>query len=196
MEIVKQQEEQKVKTKTKTKKRLSFKNPMKKTGVALRTLFTKRKKLLILSTMFVLLCVTGYLNFTLNAKEPNIVATGATYNANVWQTMSNNRANIDSRNIMILQDLIATAEEGQSKETLRAQLTTLLERIGFETSVESRLLAEGYEAVMVDKTENGFINVLLKSDAQITQDQADKIHTILFLVDNNLDEDNVRVSVM
>jgi len=184
------------KTETKTKKAKGtnkLSGAMHRTGGAFKSLFTKHRKFLILAVLVVLLCVTGYLNFTLNSGKA--VDTSATAQTNVFTMFRNTRADERTRDIMVYENLIATSTNADTVASAEAKLLEVRENVAFETAAEGLILAESYDDVIVNRT-NGFVNVLLKRDSNIDRTQAVKIMSILQSVQPGLDIDNVYISIM
>jgi hypothetical protein len=192
MEIV-QQKTTKAKG-TKVKTGLKVKNVFSRTGEAVKSLFIKRRKLFVLSTMFVLLCVTGYLNFTMNAQQQS-VKTGTQIETNLFTMFRNTRADERTRDILVYENLIATSTNAETVASAERKLFEIRENVTFETTAEGLISAEKYEDVIVNRT-NGFVNVLLKNPVQIDRIQAVKIMSILQSVQADLDIDNVYISIM
>jgi len=159
-----------------------------------KSMFTTNRKYLILGVMFVLLCVTGYLNFALNtsSKAPQASATVTT---DLFTTFRNTRADERTRDIMVYENLIATSSNSDTVASAEAALLELRSNVAFETSAEGLILAENYDNVLVNKS-NGFVNVLLKRDTNIDSTQAVKIMSILQSIQPDLDIDNVYISIM
>jgi len=193
MEIVQRE----TKKRTKGESGLKLRGAMSKTGASFKTLFTKKKKLLILSTMFALLCVTGYLNFTLNnqrfiADEP--ISAVETNMFNVFRTQ---RADERTRDILVYENL-RTSANAETVASAEAKLAEIRANVEFESTAEGLILVqEGYADILVNRT-NGFVNVLIKRAENITSEQAVKIMTILqsCSLNGQLDIDNVYISFM
>ena len=188
MEVIERKE-----TKTKSKGSLKLGTAMSKAGTGVKTLFTKRKKLLVLGTMFVLLCVTGYLNFALNSKSVNTSA--GMVETNLFTMFRTTRADERTRDILVYENLIATSTNAATVASAEAKLLEIRENVAFETSAEGLILAESYDDVIVNRT-NGFVNVLIKAGENITRQQAIKIMSILQSIQADLDIDNVYISIM
>jgi hypothetical protein len=188
MEIIERKE-----TKTKARRGLKLGGAMGSVKSGMKTLFTKHKKMLVLSTMFVLLCVTGYLNFALNNQAVN---TGtAVTETNVFNMFRMTRADERTRDIMVYENLIATSTNAATVASAEAKLLEIRENVAFETSAEGLILVDGYDDVIVNRT-NGFVNVLIKRDENIDRTQAIKIMSILQSLQQDLDIDNVYISIM
>jgi len=194
MEIV-QQTDTKTKTKGEKKLKLGTEKAMEKSGGGIKNLFAKKKKLLVLSTMFLLLCVTGYLNFTMNNQRTIETGGGATTQANLFNTFRMTRADERARDIMIYENLMATSTNAETILNAEQKLMEIRTNVAFETSAEGLILAERYDDVIVNKS-NGFVNVLIKRDQNIDRIQAIKIMSILQSIQPDLDIDNVFIAIM
>jgi len=159
---------------------------------AAKTMFTKRKKIVIVATMVALLCVTVYFNFTLNNGNP--IQTSAV-ETNMFATFRNNRADERARDIMVYENLVATSANAQTVATAEARLLEIRANVAFETAAESMILTEGFEDVLVNRT-SGFVNVLIRRAENIDRTQAIKIMSILQTIQPGLDIDSVHISVM
>ena len=179
---------------TKTKGSLKVGGTMSRTGAGIKTLFTKRKKLLVLSVMFVLLCVTGYLNFALNRSSAINTSTAAS-ETNLFNMFRMTRADERTRDIMVYENLVATSNNATTVASAEAKLLEIRENVAFETAAEGLILAEQYADVIVNRT-NGFVNVLIKANENISRTQAIKIMSILQSIQSDLDIDNVYISIM
>jgi len=135
--------------------------------------FTRRKKIYILVGMFVLLAVTGYLNFTLNRGGDPVGGGGMQGSQSFFTTFHAQRADERAANIAILTSMSAQ-DSGYSAE-VRAnaanQLMTLLAAIQYENTTEGLIKAQDFDDAIVMKT-NGNINVVVKSDANKDQQAA------------------------
>jgi hypothetical protein len=192
MEIIERKE-------TKKEKRgLKLGGSMGKARAGIKTLFTKHKKMLILSTMFVLLCVTGYLNFALN-NTPIKTGSNVTTETSLFGTFRMTRANERTRDVMIYENLIATSTNAATVSSAEAKLLEIRENVAFETSAEGLIMTNGavydYEDVIVNRS-NGFVNVLIKRAENIDRTQAIQIMSLLQSLQQDLDIDNVYISIM
>jgi len=166
----------------------------RRVGGAFKSMFTKKRKVVILASMFVLLCVTGYLNFALN-KAPAVGGNVET-NTNLFNMFRNTRADERARDIMIYENMVGNSNYSAASQTsAEAKLFEIRNNVAFETAAEGLILAESYADVIVNRS-NGFVNVLLKKDSNIDRTQAIKIMSILQSVQPDLDIDNVFISIM
>ena len=166
----------------------------KRVGGAFKTMFTKKRKVVILASMFVLLCVTGYLNFALNNSSP--VGGKIETNTNLFNMFRNTRADERARDIMIYENMIGNSNySAESQASAEAKLFEIRANVTFETAAEGLILAQNYADVIVNRS-NGFVNVLLKKDSNIDRTQAIQIMSILQSIQPGLDIDNVFISIM
>ena len=149
---------------------------------------SKKKKIIVLTSMLALLVVTGFLNVTLNNNN------SATINA------SNNVENVSSENFfnsyrterdtarnqeylyyqVILDSANASDSAKASAETSLAKLAAIKEK---ELLLEGYIKAKGFDDAVVSFTEN-FVNVMVSADAlnesevaqivQVVQEQTSK----------------------
>ena len=158
-----------------------------------KTLFTKKRKFVILAGMLVLLCVTGYLNFALNSSS---VPINADVTTDLFTMFRNTRADERARDIVIYESMIGNENYSEESQTsAQAKLFEIRANVTFENDAEHLILAEKYMDVIVNRS-NGFVNVLLKKDSNIDRTQAIKIMSILQSVQPDLDIDNVFISIM
>ena len=160
--------------------------------------FTKRRKIYILAGMFVLLAVTGYLNFALNGNAATV--GGGTYRGSqdLFMMFTETRAAERNANKAILQT-IASAESGyteQAKTEAAAQLMELMRNINFEDTCEGLILRHGYSNVIVTRT-NDNVNVLVRNPIQLEEFE---VANILKVVQDNFlgefDVEKVFVSII
>ena len=150
---------------------------------------SKKKKIIILSSMIALLTLTAVFNFVLSGSANVTDSTDATY-------FSEYRAErYSSRNEQILQLDKIIAEANESSEvretalTQKLQLTALTEQ---ELRMESLIKAYGYEEVVVTMNLNSpNVNVVVK-DLDFDQTDAVKIYSIL-TKDNVIDAENINI---
>ena len=171
--------------------------PKQKKKFNTKGFFTKRRKVMILAGMFVLLVITGYLNFTLNNQTPE-VGGGTQQQQHIFTMFRQTRQSERASQLAILEN-IALSTSGYS-ETARAnaeqQKLELLEAIAFETAAEGMILAQGFQDVVVSKN-GGNINVLVRNSENITAVQATRIKLALDSVANRvIDIDNIFISII
>ena len=150
---------------------------------------SKKKKIIILSSMIALLAVTAVFNFVLSGSNNVIDATDASYFSEYKAERSSSR----NEQILQLDKIIAESEESsevrETALTQKLQLTALTEQ---ELRMESLIKAYGYEEVVVTMNLNSpNVNVVVK-DAEFDQTDAVKIYSIL-TQDNSIDAENINI---
>ena len=143
----------------------------------LRGFFTKRRKMLLLVGMFALLIVTGYLNFSLNNRTPEV--GGGTQQQSIFEMFRQTRHTERQSQIAILENIVASSSHSDAaKRQAEEQKLALLSNINFENTAEGWIAAAGYKDVVVSR--NGAnINVLVRQEATLTREDIGKIQLIL-----------------
>lgn len=126
-------------------------------------MLSKRKRIIVLSTMLVLLVITGYLNVTLNN---NTLETGAgSTTGSFFTTYRVDRQDTRNQEIAYYDAIIASdnasTEAKALAETNKADLITVME---MELVTEGLIKAKGFEDVIVTSTDTS-ANVIVKSTA-------------------------------
>ncbi len=150
---------------------------------------SKKKKVIILSSMIALLVVTAVFNFVLSGTSVMPETTSTTYFTEYKAQRSSSR----NEQILQLDKIIAEAEDGSDvKETAltqKIQLTALTEQ---ELRLETLIKAYGYEEVVVTMNlSSPNVNVVVK-DSEFDQADAVKIYSIL-TEDNAIDAENINI---
>ena len=150
---------------------------------------SKKKKIVILSSMIALLVVTAVFNFVLSGSTTVPDATSTTYFSEYKAQRSSSR----NEQILQLDKIIAEAgEDFEVKETAltqKMQLTALTEK---ELRLETLIKAYGYEEVVVTMNlSSPNVNVVVK-DAEFDQTDAVKIYSIL-TQENEVDAENINI---
>jgi len=158
--------------------------------------FTKRRKIYILVGMFVLLAVTGYLNFALNNNVSNV--GGDITQQDIFLMYRQTRASERDADKAILQS-IANSTSGytdEAKTQAAAQLMAMMQTITFEDTCEALILRDFSDAI-VTRADNGNVNVLVKNATQLEDFQ---VANILKIVKDNFigqfDVEQVFVSIL
>ena len=160
-------------------------------------LFTKKaRKIWIVAGMFVLLVVTGWLNFTMNNSSRQ-VGGGVQAETNLFALYRITRTNERAASEVVYQSMIGNQNYStEAQANASAALLELQLNKEFEINAESQiLLMLGFGDTVVSRS-NGNVNVLIKHETNITRLQAAKIMEILQSIDPDLDIDNVFVSVV
>jgi len=172
----------------------TLKNAASNAGTAMKTMFTKRKKVLIVASMVALLCVTVYFNFALNTGDAP--PAGAQVQTCMFTTFRNNRANERTRDIMVYENLVATSQNATTVAAAEARLLEIRANVAFENNAEGLIMAAlGFSDIIVNRT-NGFVNVLVRRPENITRTQAVLIMSTLQTIQPGLDIDSVHISMM
>jgi len=184
MEIVEEVQEQE----PKVKRRLSLKGA-----------FTRRRKILILAGMFVLLVVTGFLNFSLNNQTPE-VGGGQANQIHAFDMFRQNRASERSTQIAILENIVmsTTGYSEAARTQAEQQKLALIEARNFENSAESLIKTQmSFLTDAIVQVNGPNKNVLVRNRENITPQQATQIHLILESVAGRyLAIDNVFISIL
>lgn len=151
---------------------------------------SKKKKIIILATMFVLLVVTGYLNIVLNKgtvqTNGDNVVTG-----NFFTTYRTDRQTTRNEEIAYYDAIIASAtsssEAKTSAETKKQQLVGNME---MELITEGLIKAKGFEDVVVTSS-NNYINVVVKS-AELKSSEVAQIVAIV-QEQSKVNLDNIKI---
>ena len=150
---------------------------------------SKTKKIVILSSMILLLAVTAVFNFVLSSSTQYEGATSTAYFAEYKAQRSSSR----NEQLIELDRIIASAEEGSEvKQTALVQkinLTSLTEK---ELRLESLIKAYGYEEVVVTMNlDSPNVSVVVK-DVDFDQTDAVKIYSLL-TQETQVDAENVNI---
>ncbi len=150
---------------------------------------SKKKKIIVLSSMIVLLVATAVFNFVLSGSTNVEGVTATTYFSEYKAQRSSSR----NEQILQLDKIIAEADDDTDvKETALAQkmqLTALTEQ---ELRLETLIKAYGYEEVVVTMNlSSPNVNVVVK-DNDFDQTDAVKIYSIL-TQENNVDAENINI---
>lgn len=142
--------------------------------------FSKKvRKIALMTGLLALLVVTGYLNFTLNQNAVSINA-GSKTETNMFITLKENRTDARMAQQLVLQEIVAnTSASADARREAEAALTALAATIAFENNSENLIAAQcGYEDVIVSRNGNK-LNVIVKTDKEIENDNLQKIMKIL-----------------
>ncbi len=140
---------------------------------------SKRKKIIIMSSLVFLLALTAILNVLL---ATNVVASGdtAVTTSNYFTTFRTERTSTRSEEIMQLDSVIALYEEGSDKynEAVDMKLR-IVEMMENELLLETLIKSRGFsDAVVSIGMESDNVNVFINSD-ELDMNTALSIYTIL-----------------
>jgi len=161
-----------------------------------RGVFTKRRKVMILAGMFVLLVVTGYLNFTMNNRSNDV--GGAITNQNMFQVFRTTRPDERASRLAVYENIImsTTGFSEQARRTAEENKFNLQAAISFENTAEGLIKLKGFQDALVSKN-NGNINVLVRHNQQLTDLQVFNIQNSLdTLMDAPINIDHLFISVI
>jgi len=151
-----------------------------------RGAFSRRRKILILAGMFVLLIVTGYLNFSLNNNSAPAGGGGGGggQTMNSFEMLRQTRETNRQVQLLALESLLMndniTAEERSQAAQDKLALANAME---FETAAEGLIQAQGHQDVVVQKNGEN-INVLVRTPGNLTQNEVTQIQLIIDSIAN------------
>ena len=153
---------------------------------------SKKKKIIILATMFVLLIVTGYLNIALNGNSnATVTNTDNVVTGNFFTTYRADRQSTRDEEIAYYDAIIASpttsAEARASAEEKKQLLVTSME---MELVTEGLIKARGFEDVIVTSS-NNCVNVIVKS-AELTSTEVAQIVSVV-KEQTNVSIDNIKI---
>ena len=154
-------------------------------------MFSKKKKIIILTIMVALLVVTGYLNIALNNNVTQ--PTSTTSNLDFYDSYRETRDTKRQESIALYDAIIAdSTSSAEAKADAEAKRQELIEALEAELTIEGLIKKLGFDdAVLTSTTEK--INIVVKAKAEdITKAQ---INQICIIVKDSLDvvPDNIRV---
>ena len=142
---------------------------------------SKKKKIIILSSMIALLAITAVLNFVLSGNVTKSEANGnLDATVSVFAEYRNERSTTRNEELLQLDSIINHAESSSSEKSAANQMKLeLIEMTENELLLETLVKAQGYEdcAVIIGRDSDN-VNVLVKS-AEISLNDAIKIYSIV-----------------
>ena len=133
---------------------------------------SKRKKIIILSVMFVLLVVTGYLNIALNKASTTTVSNENVLTGNFFVTYRTDRQSTREQEIAYYDAIIASANSSsEAKANAEAKKQDLINNMEMELVTEGLIKAKGFDDVIVTSA-SGCVNVIVKSLALTSSEVA------------------------
>lgn len=152
---------------------------------------SKKKKIIILATMFVLLVVTGYLNIVLNGNSTTTTNTQNVVTGNFFTTYRNDRQSTRDQEIAYYDAIIASpTSSSDAKATAELKKQALVSTMEMELVTEGLIRARGFEDVVVTNS-NSCINVIVKS-ANLTSSEVAQIVSIV-QEQSNIGLDNIKI---
>ncbi len=151
---------------------------------------SKTKKIIILSTMFLLLGITGFLNVMLNNQVVN-TGSGTISESNFFTTYRSDRQAVRDQELLYYDAIIASAESSADAKTNAEEMrASLIAAMDSELVTEGLLKAAGFEDVIVANT-SGNVNIVVKS-AELTGEEVAQIVTVV-KEQINIDIDNIKI---
>lgn len=152
---------------------------------------SKKKKIVILATMFVLLVVTGYLNIVLNGNATTVTNSENVVTGNFFTTYRTDRQSTRDEEIAYYDAIIASAtSSAEAKANAEAKKQNLIANMELELVTEGLIKAKGFEDVIVTSS-NTAINVIVKS-ASLTSGEVAQIVSIV-KEQANVSLDNIKI---
>ena len=142
-------------------------------------MFSKKKKIIILSVMVALLVVTGYLNIALNNNVSQTTTT-QTSNLNFYDSYRSDRQSSRDSEILYCEGILADSTSSQeAKDMAEKRRDELIEAMETELLIEGLIKSLGYDDVVLTAS-NDNINVIIKAKREdLTDSQLAKIETII-----------------
>lgn len=139
---------------------------------------SKKKKIIILATMFVLLVATGYLNIVLNGGAATVTNSENVVTGNFFVTYRADRQSTRDEEMAYYDAIIASATaSAEAKANAEAKKQELVNNMEMELVTEGLIRARGFEDVIVTNS-NSAINVIVKS-TELTSGEVAQIVSIV-----------------
>ena len=152
---------------------------------------SKKRKIIILATMFVLLVVTGYLNIALNGSNATIANSDNVVTGNFFTTYRTDRQSTRDQEIAYYDAIIASAtSSAEAKANAEQKKQNLVNAMEMELVTEGLIKARGFEDVIVTNS-NSCINVIVKS----TELSSSEVAQIVSIVQeqSNIGLENIKI---
>ena len=152
---------------------------------------SKKKKVIILATMFVLLVITGYLNIVLNGNGTTTTNTENVVTGNFFTTYRSDRQSTRDQEIAYYDAIIASpTSSADAKSTAEQKKQELVNTMEMELITEGLIRARGFEDVIITSS-NSCINVIVKS-AELTSSEVAQIVSIV-QEQSNVGLENIKI---
>lgn len=139
---------------------------------------SKKKKVIILATMFVLLVVTGYLNIVLNGNQTTRAGTDNVVTGNFFTTYRTDRQSTRDQEMAYYDAIITSAtSSAEAKASAETKKQALVASMEMELVTEGLIKSKGFEDVVVTNS-NSCINVVIKSK-ELTSSEVAQIVSIV-----------------
>ena len=152
---------------------------------------SKKKKVIILATMFVLLVVTGYLNIALNGNAITTTNSDNIVTGNFFTTYRTDRQSTRDQEIAYYDAIITSATtSADAKASAEQKKEALVNAMELELVTEGLIKARGFEDVIVTNS-NSCINVIIKSSS-LTSGEVAQIVSIV-QEQSNIGLENIKI---
>jgi len=152
---------------------------------------SKKKKMVILATMFVLLVVTGYLNIVLNNNATTVTNSENVVTGNFFTTYRMDRQSTRDEEMAYYDAIIASATSStEAKANAETKKQNLVASMEMELVTEGLIKAKGFEDVIVTSS-NNVINVIVKSP-ELKSNEVAQIVSIV-KEQSNVSVDNIKI---
>jgi hypothetical protein len=141
-------------------------------------MFSKKKKIIILSVMVALLVVTGYLNIALNNNLETVPTN--TNAASFYDTYRDQRASAREAAILYYDSIIAdSTSSSEAKDLAAASRHKLIVALEQEPLIEGLIKVAGFEDAVLSTTSDMIMVVVKASAEDLTDAQVATIATIV-----------------
>lgn len=138
----------------------------------------KKTKIIILSSMVVLLGITGYLNIALNNEVVNTGAQVSTSTYNYFDYYRNDRTATRDQEILYYNAIIESESSTEdAKAEAEKQKLALITQMESELSLEYLIKGLGFDDAIITTSEN-YINVIVKSE-ELKSNEVSKIVAVV-----------------
>ena len=142
-------------------------------------MFSKKKKIIILSVMVALLVLTGYLNIALNNNVTETVKTGGNI-MSFYDSYRLDRQTSRETAILYYDSIIADSASSSEAKTLAEQSRfKLIQAMEAELLIEGLIKAAGFKDVVLTTTSDNIMVVLKASVSDLTDAQIATVATIV-----------------
>lgn len=154
---------------------------------------TKRKKIIVLTSMIALLVITGILNVVLNSNSIQTNSSNTEYSsASFFSTYRTDRTNTRNEAIEYYRDLISNTElTNETKLEYEAKIDSLISAMSTELSMETMIKSKGFSEALVSYSDT-YINVIVKS-AELNENEVAQIVEVVQSQSDNRDIDFIKI---
>ena len=141
---------------------------------------SNKKKIIIMSSLVLLLAVTAVFNFVLATTATDVSANGGVTAANYFTTYRSERTSTRNEELVQLDSVIALYDEGETKYEEATQMKLdIVEAMEQELVIENMVRSLGFsDAVVSVSTESDNVNVFVNA-SELNYDTALSIYTML-----------------